>query len=358
MKKQIALISEQPLPVIYGIWQQKPDFVSFLVTEGYKGVVENIVSVAEQNHKFKYDVVHVDPYDKEKMKHYFSNLDDKSNWSVNVTGGTKIMSILATMYGSQLKAEIFYVKPSEHKEEIIYPFSSGESQTIEFKLNIEQYLKAHGKNIHSFNSEIDLINKRFPLTNFIANNNWVIKFLEEMRATWHDKGIRRGDVFFKEHKHHFMRMTFIKPKKTKLKKGLKDIQIEYGLVSHPAEIIIKQDTYISGAWLEDYIYFCIKNDADDSLLNVEIESKNKKGLNEIDVMAIKNNRLHIISCKTGKKLQNASQYELIHYKNIAGGIYAKPYLISISTPGPMILERIADYKIKTVFGKNIKNFQL
>jgi len=358
MKKQIALISEQPLPVIYGIWQEKPDFVSFLVTKGYEEIVENIVSVAKQKQNFDYDVINVDPYDKKKMKDYFSNLDDKSNWSVNVTGGTKIMSILATMYGSQLKAEIFYVKPSEHKEEIIYPFSSGESQTIEFKLNIEQYLKAHGKNIHSFNSEIDLINKRFPLTNFIANNNWVIKFLEEMRATWHDKGIRRGDVFFKEHKHHFMRMTFIKPKKTKLKKGLKDIQIEYGLVSHPAEIIIKQDTYISGAWLEDYIYFCIKNDADDSLLNVEIESKNKKGLNEIDVMAIKNNRLHIISCKTGKKLQNASQYELIHYKNIAGGIYAKPYLISISTPGPMILERIADYKIKTVFGKNIKNFQL
>ena len=166
MKKQIALISEQPLPVIYGIWQEKPDFVSFLATKGYKGIVKNIVSVAIQKHEFDYDVINVDPYDKEKMKDYFSNLDDESNLSVNVTGGTKIMSILATMYGSQLKAEIFYVKPSEDKEEIIYPFSSSENQTVEFKLNIEQYLKAHGKNIHSFNSEIDLINKRFPLTNF------------------------------------------------------------------------------------------------------------------------------------------------------------------------------------------------
>ena len=71
MKKQIALISEQPLPVIYGIWQEKPDFVSFLVTRGYKGIVKNIVSVAKQKHNFDYDVINVDPYDKEKMKDYF-----------------------------------------------------------------------------------------------------------------------------------------------------------------------------------------------------------------------------------------------------------------------------------------------
>ena len=70
MKKQVALISKQPLPVIYGIWQQKPDFVSFLVTEGYKGVVKNIVSVASEKHSFKYDIINIDPYGKGKIKNF------------------------------------------------------------------------------------------------------------------------------------------------------------------------------------------------------------------------------------------------------------------------------------------------
>ena len=355
MKKQVALISKQPLPVIYGIWQQKPDFVSFLVTEGYEQVVENIVSVAEQNHKFNYNVIDVDPYDKEKMKDYFSNLDDKSDWSINVTGGTKIMSILATMYGSQMKAEIFYVKPSANKEEILYPFSSRENQTVEFKLNVEQYLKAHGQLINSYRKDIDEIKNKFPLTNFIVRNDWVIKFINEVRSKSYS-GIKGGDCFDKDYNEYFMKITFNKTEK----KSISTILIEYGLKSNPAKIELKRDTYITGGWLEEYIYLQTLNYADDVMINVEIESKVDKinPLNEIDVIAIKNNRLHIISCKTDKKLKPAAQYQLVWYQKLAGGIFAIPYLISVSTPGPLFKERLNEYKIKSVFGKKIIEFCL
>ena len=355
MVKQIALISKEPLPVIFGIWHQRPSFVLFLITEGHKRILNNIISIVKQKHKFEYDIQSVDPYDKVKINKAFSRIDN-SRWSINITCGTKIMSIISSISAIQNGVEVFYIKALKKNMKVIFPFSRKRDQFLKPKLSVKQYLEAHGRRIKKCDNKFDEINKMSSLTRFISSNSWVQQLLLEVRQDNHRHGISYGKTYEAINNGNFINLTF--PNKDIRGRQI-SVKLTFGSKEKTKMLNILNDNYLYGGWFEHFVFTKIKNCVDDVLMNVELKSNNPEHpLNEIDILATKENRIHIISCKTMLKLTKYSGYELLAYKDLAGGLFAQVYLATTTKPTSHQQERLDLFNIDTVFSVNLKDFNI
>ncbi len=96
--------------------------------------------------------------------------------------------------------------------------------------------------------------------------------------------------------------------------------------------------FANGEWLEWYVHLIVKNIQDELVtvqdlgINIQVFRKidNKEVRNELDVVTVVNNKLHLIECKT-KGMSNDGDdtlYKLESIRDLLGGIQARAMLIS------------------------------
>lgn len=96
--------------------------------------------------------------------------------------------------------------------------------------------------------------------------------------------------------------------------------------------------FANGEWLEWYVYQKVKNIQDelvtiqDLAINVQVfrQLNEKEVKNELDVVTVVNNKLHLIECKT-KDMSNDGDdtlYKLESIRDLLGGIQARAMLVS------------------------------
>ena len=117
--------------------------------------------------------------------------------------------------------------------------------------------------------------------------------------------------------------------------------------------------FCNGGWLEDHVYAELyglrskRPGISDLSKGLVITRSQGKVKNEIDVIAMANNRLHIIECKTSKmeksaKAKNTASstiYRLGTLKSLAGGLSGKAMLISFQPLSRHTLSRAKDLGI-------------
>ena len=185
----VCLVSDQPIPNLLGIHQFRPDELLFVTTEEmeHKGKVDAMLRTLErsgmpyQEHSARIVVQEDSILDCHRQIDRWIQGREDSEFVVNLTCGTKIMSIAAYEYFKDFSSKMIYI-PIQ-KNEFIVPFpkkSPGKPQPLDLRLGVVDYLTAYGLRVMNESSLLryqDAALQRKKQSEWIAQNYEKIKNL-------------------------------------------------------------------------------------------------------------------------------------------------------------------------------------
>lgn len=157
MKKiLVSLISEQTIPNILAIHHFKPNELLFITTDEMEkkrkiDAIMNTLQKLRLNYEDKSNrlVVQEDSIiDCHRKIDKWIEGKENSEFVINLTGGTKIMSIAAYEYFKDYSSKMIYIPIP--KNEFIVPFpkkSPGKPTELALRLSVVQYLTAYGLDV-------------------------------------------------------------------------------------------------------------------------------------------------------------------------------------------------------------------
>ena len=277
---------------------------------------------------------------------------------VNITGGTKIMSIACYEVFKNKENTVLYYQPVNKPVQILNSkIPEISKNNIEANISIKEYLDAY--------------NVAYKIDN-ICVKDW--NYNQAVLPIVENKTSERSIYLELQNNEYFRKMLkkkgaleFDKIDSEKLSrlqnnptvKQLKSCSEEFGFRSD--KITGKEIKYITGGWFEEYVYQKLKTEKkldDDSIaLNIRIVNSDDKDKNELDVAYIEgktNPRLNIVECKSF--IDEASQAKLLTdtlYKMQAlkkdFGLTVKSYLYTMSViKKESVLSRAKDLDIEII----------
>jgi len=300
----ISLVSEQTIPNILAIHHFKPDELLFITTDEMqkKRKIEAIINTLRElrlNYEGKSNILVVQEDSildcHRKIDKWIENRED-SEFVVNLTGGTKIMSIAAYEYFKDYSSKMIYIPIP--KNEFIIPFpkkSPGKPTELTLRLSVIQYLTAYG---------LDIVN-RARLRGYEEDaiqrkklSEWIIANYEDLHniLVWLSGNLRSH----RDEKELNFEGSFQNANNNEVK------LLDNLHLAHDGKFVSKRLTrsemrYLTGGWLEE---FCFNNvlefvnrGIDDVAIGLKL--KNAQGRdNEFDVMFTKENALYFVECKS------------------------------------------------------------
>ncbi|MGC9457853.1 MAG: Card1-like endonuclease domain-containing protein [Halothiobacillaceae bacterium] len=277
--------------------------------------------------------------------------------AINVTGGSKLMSIAAHMAAEELGHAAYYIHL--HEDSVLWLNRDWPAHAIADRVGLVDYLRAIG-----------LEAARQPTTPFsgdahalaleIASN---AALFEQLQAF---TGIIQTGKSQKRAPHKFNRKE--RRKYNRLEVELRaagigrwespDKPLSAFVFTHPQGL-----GFINGVWLEYLAEAVVRRLAEKTslihdverglLVRVPGEDATSTLVNELDVMFLFDNALFMIECKTGKN-QNQKITEDLHrletLRDQLGGIRGKALLLSLKQPGANMMRRASTMGIGVCAG--------
>ncbi|OBX09337.1 Card1-like endonuclease domain-containing protein [Gallibacterium genomosp. 3] len=363
-----CLISAQAAANLLPVFNPEfmPKSVVFFVSNSMKKNAVFLKQVFEQQ-QIKVKLINlVDEFDFAKTTEQFITEVEKyenENVALNVTGGTKLMSIAAVDAFNCLSKPVFYV--DTEKNRILSLSRNDQGQWISplplnTKIKLENYLSAYGKKlIKKLNIEInqEWLSIFEPFLKNYKDNHNLIPLLNKFASS----SINNGYRYTLDKKESNIQ---------KLNAFLTDLDYR-GIINFNGETINfkkrRNNEFLNGGWLEDYVYTQLKEikKIDEIILNAEVTNENyqlnkneyidenKGNKNEFDIIFLAKNKLHIIECKTqimtkegGVKSEDIL-YKLETLKDY-GGLMTKKCLVSYCDVPTNILNRAKSLNIKII----------
>lgn len=200
-----------------------------------EGSVRRIV-VANDNYKEILDALRAE------------QLSGSVEYVVNITGGTKTMSLAVHEYFCQFNASFIYVPIGKNS---YYDFSTDQTHSLDYRVSLNEYFTLYGLAYDYDNGLICGVQRPFELFNQQKNRNFYLS--EELRCP-----------------HKALRPELRR--------------------------------YLGGEWFEEYVYLRIKRDFklrdEDIAKSVKIcRLSSTSNDNELDVVFVRDNALYVIECK-------------------------------------------------------------
>ena len=373
----VCLISAQAAPNLLPILDSefKPKKAIFLVSKTMKQRAEYLAKTFEKlNVKVKLKNIS-DEFNFGLMEEeIFKLVEEYENESIalNVTGGTKLMSIAAENAFSALGKPIFYIDTDSNH---ILFISKNEEQKwlpnleMKAKNKIDIYLSAYGSTVLSTQNPIERKKYLPAIEPFIKNydNYTQVIPLLNLHATLSQSNGYKSE-YTKDNK-----------KIGKLDELLLGLDYQ-GLLNYDGQTIDFKNreikTFLNGGWLEDYTYFQLKEIANIEdiacgadvanpkfkLGKNEYSSENKGNKNEFDIVFMAKNKLHIIECKTQLMDKNGGikaddiLYKLETLKDY-GGLMTKKCLVSYFEVPEQVKNRANFLNIEIIQGKDLQRLK-
>jgi len=298
----ISLISDHTIPNVLAVHHFKPDELLFISTkkmEKKKKITAILMTLDRLGLTYENDSIIVREDSildcHKKIGNWIEGKED-AEFVVNLTGGTKIMSIAAYEFFKDYSSKMIYIPIP--KNEFIVPFPKkrpGEPVKLDLRLSVIEYLTAYGLKVvnesHLDSYREDAI-KRKELSNWIANNydklkNLLMWLCGILRTHRKKKQFILKDKFFgasSEEEQLLSRLNFAYDK---------------GTVSK--EIDKSEINYLTGGWLEEFCFVnvseLVDRGIDDAVIGLQLENT-QGGNNEFDIMFTRDNALYFIECKS------------------------------------------------------------
>lgn len=370
-----CLISDQAAPSLLPILDPdfKPKEAVFLVSDKMKSNAEALEKVFKEKN-IKVTLIRIENiYDFHEMENCFISLIDQyegKNIVLNVTGGTKLMAIVAQNTFAMGGKPIFYVDSDNNQILFISRDEKGQSipnKMLNCQIDLKTYLSAYGMvykstkqplaseqlitNLESFIKQYDKYKDSIPGLNYYASesqkNGFKVKFKN------HDD---ESLVSLLEELHHKNLLDFDRHR------------IDFRDTVHK--------DLLNGIWLEEITYKAIENikSIQDKALSLEVgnssydqskhqyDLKNQGNQNEFDIAFMAKNRLHIIECKTqlmnkeGGIKSEEILYKLEALKNY-GGLMTKKCLVSYFEVPESVKNRAKELHIEIIQGKDLQRLR-
>ena len=330
-----CLVSRQAMANVLPVFMYKPTDVVLFTTPEENLCANNLEELFSSKNIKVSRIDNLDAYDYIKFKEAVKTQLEKINSNdvvLNVTGGTKLMALAAYEAFAEKDKTIIYCD-TEHQS-IINLFPNYSLTELRAELSIEEYLKAYGFKITEYKGSIK--EYYFGLFEFIDNENLMKSFVNlntNIRVR-----IGREETKFtvnsQDHKFQFQ-------------KNYDNYILTYG--SKPKHTLrIDFNDFKTGDWLEYYIYYKLKYKENLSPL-IGVKINNPDGVeNEIDVMVIKDFRLYIYSCKTGKKDNQFDLFQLETLRNITSGTFGKGIFVTSNQHSEKFLKRARELSISVI----------
>lgn len=325
----VSIISEHLIPNYHLFKHVKSKIDRHLLISTPKmmedGVTANFTKFIEEDNYPVSNVITKNAWDfdqvlKDLKKDVITSNDDK--YYVNLTGGTKMVSLAVFRFFQTFTAEMYYVAIGTNSCTPFYP-NHKPVEKFKHSLSLNEYLGLYGyKSLFS--------NKLHKNADFTS------KLFDRV----------------KENKYNALNHS-------KIRKALIDKTCER-----------EEDlTYYQGLWFEEYIYQLFKSklklSKDQIGLGVQVRKYKAEGNsdNEFDVMFIKNNKLYAIECKSsiGKRNEIGKNVEGFLYKLAAAvhdfGLQVNPILAVLGEihNSKKITDRADILKIKTLDANKFDN---
>ena len=345
----IVLVSQQTIQNVLFIKEfvkSNDDHILLISTKGMKEKEEWIKN--SLNIQNKYHSIIVDEYDNkdilEKLKEF--DIHKYKNKYINITGGTKLMSIETYDFFKSIEnCHIYYItRGNEYKK--IFPIEEENTYNFKCSVSIKEYFKAYG--FESKESGLSEIDKEYTygfLEKFLETDKYdIIKKLQDERKNNSVK--KKGRL------------------NTAEVEGLNDFLSDIAFRLKNEGIISKKEIeYLTGGWFEEYIYYTLKdaNIVQDTDILCGVSKKNGMSDNELDIVILKENQLHIIECKTyicnkGKSSLPADTVYKLDSIQKELGLFAKPYIVTLNKAHEIDephKKRAGQYGIKILTIENI-----
>lgn len=373
----VCLVSAQAAPNLLPILDSefKPKKAIFLVSKTMKQRAEYLAKTFEKlNIKVKLKNISNEFNFGLMEDEIFKLVEEYENESIalNVTGGTKLMSIAAENAFSALGKPIFYIDTDSNH---ILFISKNEEQKwlpnleMKAKNKIDIYLSAYGSTVLSTQNPIERKKYLPAIEPFIKNydNYTQVIPLLNLHATLSQSNGYKSE-YTKDNK-----------KTGKLDELLLGLDYQ-GLLNYDGQTIDFKNreikTFLNGGWLEDYTYFQLKEIANIEdiacgadvanpkfkLGKNEYSSENKGNKNEFDIVFMAKNKLHIIECKTQLMDKNGGVkaddilYKLETLKDY-GGLMTKKCLVSYFEVPEQVKNRANFLNIEIIQGKDLQRLK-
>lgn len=285
----VNLVSNQTIPNLQFLKKlyKQDDHLLFINTDKMNelGVVQWIIT-AFSSLGFSVEELHniiIDEYNDEDIKTKLNSFDFDiyDRIFVNVTGGTKVMSLISYEFFKEKAAEIFYITGRDDELLKLFPSRNRSNLHLGVKINLEEYLSAYGFKTHcSSHSGKSLSYTMEFFDNFlkIKDEHSQYHFIKTIQNTYRGKTCNIAEVPGLE--------SFFKSINYVVKNGVQ---------------LTKVDTkYLSGDWFEELIFHKIKSELDlkDDEICTGLHLIKNEVNNEFDVVFILENTLYVIECKT------------------------------------------------------------
>ncbi len=317
----ISLVSKQTVPNVLFINEAKDVDEYWLVSTPQMKAETEMIIVASELAENMIKRIEVNAFSLTDIQGKLAQniVDPEAEYIVNITGGTKMMSLGAYQFFEQFKsAKMVYLNIGDNSFQVISP-SQEPSKNLSYPMGIKEYLACYGIKVASKRNRLirpatftQLFFTAFITDRFGKNFH---RFLSDLRDDkWkNNKRISPDDI------------------QKGMGKFLSDIQF---LKSPDATINPREREYLIGGWLEEYVYAEIKQrtGCTDKHIAHSVQIQEGRAGNEIDVLFIKDNTPYIIECKTGLRMQgqfNRAVYLQSSFKEHFG-IAVRPILFSLS----------------------------
>ncbi|MBV6512009.1 MAG: hypothetical protein FMNOHCHN_01498 [Ignavibacteriaceae bacterium] len=328
----VCLISKEAMANALPVLEYRPEMVFLAATSeqtrnaGYlkeffakKGIPSEIVSGM--------DAYHPEP-NKQVMANLFNRYPDYS-FTLNSTGGTKIMSLAAyEAFSSSGKKVIYCNTPGR---EIITLPEGRVDKTLTVQLSAEDYLTSYGYSI----DEMDLkppVKEYEPLLNELKEAVMLKEFITLSDNVKKLKAAVAGGIAVSSKKNKF-----------RLQKKERQYILTWG-GGHA--INFSSLRFCEGTWLEELAFHFMNNHNRNCLASMHIFSPDKNK-NEVDLLYVKDHMLNLVSAKSGP-FNKLDLFELHGLQVLAGGIMARPVILHVGQISKADEKRAREMRIEPV----------
>jgi hypothetical protein len=303
----VCLVSDQTIPNILVAAQLYPDFLLFISTADMekkcksKAILDTL-KVRGQDYSGAYHTLEVAEDSiidcQNKISQWLAQSEEEYQFFVNLTGGTKLMSIAAFDLFTDFGSQMIYVPISKNQYLTPFPKRRHLAPTaLGARLSVAEYLTAYG---FSITNRKNLENQKQQATaresttrHLYANYTAIRPLLNALRSVLpakKTKALKRGhELKFNPPPSNaatdeFIAMMAFEPKGSTISK-----------VIHESEW-----NYLRGGWLEERVFLAMREVLSPEIsVELGISYTDMQGnQNELDVLCACDNVLYLVECKS------------------------------------------------------------
>lgn len=325
----VSLVSDQTMPNVQFIKQLKNEVSDYLFittkgmeTKGTRRWIETACNIKGQ-------IIEVDQFSFTDIVEKLSlfDFDDFHKIFVNLTGGTKIMTLVAYDFFKNKAADIYYVTGLNNDYIKLFPVKKNSSAFFSDKVTLDEYLKCYGfetkKSVHSGISfeQTESVFKSFCKIDLLEYKEAVRTINSRRGKTIASKDFGLIAGYLEALGYKPLQANCLSKAETKYLSG--DWFEEYVGARLKRELNLTDDDLFVGCELKKELSQRVKNDSKELLGELAMEKEDFK--NEMDVMFMYNNKFYTIECKTSivayKNIQKNGQVEEKAYNILGETIY-------------------------------------